>query len=278
MKKSDNLRLDIISTLARVNPGLLTPEERLKVADSIDPRIPDRYAASKPDHLPPVPSKPLTPQQDARLKDMLKHLQGGGTVDGVATPIGTPADLLRGLSAQDEYQMRLANAMMTTAVRGGYDIDTPRFMQLYGSLSPAVQNRLVELKHYYGDVAADRMPFQPRIDADTFMRADGHDMQVAGAIMGHLDTADTTVALAERMAQTDAPSVKKAREERARAERDPYRKPDLRESVEYAHDVHDRNNSGDTGIADASEAFRQQAPSVRDSIVAVDAFLGDKTG
>ncbi len=270
--KADNLRLDIISTLARTNPGLLTPAERMKVADSIDPRLQDRYQHTKATKLPPVSAKPMTPQQDARLKAMLQHLQNGGTVDGATTPIGQPADLLRGLSDQDAYQMQLANKMLTMAVRGGYEVDTEQFARLYAALSPGAQNRFLELKHYYGDVAADRRPFQPRIDAETFLRADGHDMQVAGKFMGAMDTIEVIGGLAERMRENEPAHERKSREERSS------HKPDLRDYVDASHMAHEYHNSGDSGIADASEAFREIAPSVRDSIVAVDTFLGDKDG
>lgn len=243
---SRSLRQNIISVLAKSSPHLLNRDERMRTGDLID-------GGPK-----------------SKLHDMLRHQLNGGTVDGRSDPIGTPVDLLRGLSPHDQHQLEMADRMMTAAVRGGHEVDVHDFLALYGELSPAAQSRLVEMHEYYGGALEDRMPFEPRISPEQFMRADGHDAQVAGALMGNIDTAQTMAGLYDRMNQSDPEHVKKAREEREHPNAERH---DLRESVENSLLAHEVAGTGRSDTLDIREHVDTYQPSLKATISGVARYL-----
>lgn len=234
------LRQTIVDVLARSKPDMLTPQERT-------------HAKNK-----------------SLLRSMLEHQVSGQRMPAPPAAPGAPVpDWGAGLPPELRQQLAEAGEHMRRMVDAGIPLDA-YLPELFEVVHPAVQERITEFYQHYDAPEERRMPFQPRIDRQDLLRLDGKD-ETASAILDAADTSVLLTGLIDRIDENAPAHERKAREERERPNSERH---NLRESIENAHMAH--ASCAEPPAADASEAFREMAPSVRSSLVAVDAYLSEK--
>lgn len=244
------LRLDIIESLARSQSDLLTPAERAKVADSIDPDASRRHQsrhqpanliAASADQRRYLPQRiALTPAEQQELNDITEYLR------------------LHSLRGDGDFREMPEKSVMSVLAQA-----SPNVMDAIVTSQMLVQN--------LDETGGRRTLFDPnRVDMDRLSLPPG-----IRNIAGKVETERLSAVLADRMDASDPEHVRAARAERERPNRERH---DLRESIENAHVSHELFNTGASNIPDASQAFREQAPSVRASVTAVANYLDEKGG
>lgn len=257
-----DIRLSIVEATARTNPGMLTPEERRSVADSIDPDLPNgpRYEKRSGQQA------SASDRQTAQRREVLSRLMNGERPPTQRQPIGNATEWPE-LPGPLQAQLEHADALVTSHIRNGGDFDMADLGYIFDNVPPVVRERIVGMHAFYDNPAENRVPFLPKITGTDLARADGLDTEVFDKVKGAMDSAIITGGLKERMDKTDSDKGIKPVEY----------KPGLRDSIESAQMAHELFAQPDP-IPDASDTFREMAPSVRASVEAVSAFLDEKGG